>query len=516
MSRSAEQRATGARQEIERRREEARRRREAQQTARREAAERADARRRRFASLVAKERARSVRRWRIAMALLVSPIVAAVGLAVTATFVDRIPAPAELTLPESTTVYFADGKTPMAKLGSGEPDPAQVRRDERRGQAVDRRGRGPDVLDQRRASTSRGVLRAAWNNVTGGDTQGASTITQQYARVAAELKGVTYSRKLREAVIAWKLADKYAKEQILEFYLNTVPFGRGAYGIEAAAQAYLGKTANTNAPAAQQVTMAEAMVLVAMVKQPEPDPDDPEGQPGYDPTRSAMALAELAGRVGLRPRRPGRDRRRSPGRRPTRWSTRHTVQAVRRRRRASPAWTSRPAWSSTTCSASCARADQFRDKPTDYIQNGGFRIVTTIDKRAQDAAEAAADIRRDTAPAVDAGPAGQLAGRPGRGRAGHRPGAGLLRRQRRHRRRLRRLVLRRGRATRRGFGAASAGLVVQGVRPGRGAAPEHLAGLASGTRPPTKEFPQQRPDQRHRRPVRSATPAPPRASPTAR
>ena len=54
----------------------------------------------------------------------------------------------------------------------------------------------------------RSVIRAAWNNVTGGRTQGASTITQQYARVAADLKGVTYSRKLREAVIAWKMDRK--------------------------------------------------------------------------------------------------------------------------------------------------------------------------------------------------------------------------------------------------------------------------------------------------------------------
>src|SRR5439155_1222977 len=80
-----------------------------------------------------------------------------------------------------------------------------------------------------------------------GRAQGASTISQQYARIAADLKGVTYSRKVREAVMAWKLDKKYSKQQILEFYLNTVPFGRGAYGIEAAAQAFFGKTANRNA-----------------------------------------------------------------------------------------------------------------------------------------------------------------------------------------------------------------------------------------------------------------------------
>ena len=165
----------------------------------------------------------------------------------------------------------------------------------------------------------RGVMRAAWNNLTGGDTQGASTITQQYARIAADLKGVTYSRKLREAVIAWKLDDKYSKEEILEFYLNTVPFGRGAYGIEAAAQAFFGKTANTQRAAGRSRSRSpRRWCSSSMVKQPEPDPDDPEGSPGYDPTRSGRGQAELDRAVGLRPRRawspsgyldPGRGRR---------------------------------------------------------------------------------------------------------------------------------------------------------------------------------------------------------------
>jgi membrane peptidoglycan carboxypeptidase len=60
-----------------------------------------------------------------------------------------------------------------------------------------------------------GVMRAAWNNFTGGEQQGASTITQQYARVAFDLSGSTYSRKLREAVLAWKISDKLTKKQIL-------------------------------------------------------------------------------------------------------------------------------------------------------------------------------------------------------------------------------------------------------------------------------------------------------------
>ena len=59
----------------------------------------------------------------------------------------------------------------------------------------------------------RGIARAAWNNVTGGQTQGASTISQQYARHWAELTGVTYGRKLREAVIAMKLEQAVQQAQ---------------------------------------------------------------------------------------------------------------------------------------------------------------------------------------------------------------------------------------------------------------------------------------------------------------
>jgi len=141
-----------------------------------------------------------------------------------------------------------------------------------------------------------GVMRAAWNNFTGGAQQGGSTITQQYARVAFDLSGSTYSRKLREAVLAWKISDQLDKKQILEYYLNSVPFGRQTYGIEAAAQAFFGKTIKKTAKPEEQITVAEAMALVLMVKQPNPNPDNPKGEPGYDPTYSPEAEANSHGR----------------------------------------------------------------------------------------------------------------------------------------------------------------------------------------------------------------------------
>ena len=81
-------------------------------------------------------------------------------------------------------------------------------------------------------------MRAALSDLTGGDTQGGSGITQQYVKNAYLNNARTLTRKLKELMIAVKLSRKYSKDQILEFYLNTVYFGRGAYGIQAAAQAF--------------------------------------------------------------------------------------------------------------------------------------------------------------------------------------------------------------------------------------------------------------------------------------
>jgi len=201
---------------------------------------------------------KSRRRAWIAATVAIALVLGGVATTVGAYYFDSVPAPDQLDLPESTTVYYADGKTPMAKLGV---ENRTILRYDEMNDAVKQ---SIVAAEDRTFWTNKGidfwgVLRAAWNNVSGGQTQGASTITQQYARVAADLKGVTVSRKLREAVIAWKLQQRYSKPQILEFYLNTVPFGRGAYGIEAAAQAYFGKTADKTAPQESQVTVAEAM-----------------------------------------------------------------------------------------------------------------------------------------------------------------------------------------------------------------------------------------------------------------
>jgi membrane peptidoglycan carboxypeptidase len=91
--------------------------------------------------------------------------------------------------------------------------------------------------------------------------EGASTITQQLARLCFLNPEKTYTRKLQEAMLAASLETEYSKEQILELYLNKVYFGNGLYGAEAAALGYFGKHAS-------ELTVAEAALLAGLVKAP--------------------------------------------------------------------------------------------------------------------------------------------------------------------------------------------------------------------------------------------------------
>ena len=106
-----------------------------------------------------------------------------------------------------------------------------------------------------------GIARAVVSVVRGEDVVGGSTITQQYIKVLYLNQEKTLSRKFKEILLAAKMGNEMSKEEILGGYLNTVYFGRGAYGIEAAAQAYFGK------PAAK-LTDAQAIALTSIVNNP--------------------------------------------------------------------------------------------------------------------------------------------------------------------------------------------------------------------------------------------------------
>ncbi len=106
------------------------------------------------------------------------------------------------------------------------------------------------------------VLRAVFNNLRSGRrSQGGSTITQQVARALLLSPEKTYTRKLREAILAYRIDRLLAKENILYLYLNQIYLGEGAYGVEAAARTFFGKKA-------VQLNLAEISLLAGLPQAP--------------------------------------------------------------------------------------------------------------------------------------------------------------------------------------------------------------------------------------------------------
>lgn len=110
---------------------------------------------------------------------------------------------------------------------------------------------------------AQGILRAALALIknNGEKTQGASTITQQLARGVFLTTDKTYERKIKEIFIALELEKKYSKDKILEFYLNTIYFANGYYGLEAASRGYFSKSC-------QELTLGEITFLCAIPNNP--------------------------------------------------------------------------------------------------------------------------------------------------------------------------------------------------------------------------------------------------------
>ncbi len=106
------------------------------------------------------------------------------------------------------------------------------------------------------------ITRAVWGVITGNkEAGGGSTITQQFIKISILTSERTYTRKIKEWILALELERKYSKDEILGFYLNQIPYGSNAYGIEAAAQTYFGKTA-------KDLTLAESALLAALPQAP--------------------------------------------------------------------------------------------------------------------------------------------------------------------------------------------------------------------------------------------------------
>jgi len=198
--------------------------------------------------------------WRLILGLGVTGI--ALGLLALFAAVKLITVPPANTLAQAQTAifYYDDGKTEIGRIGTTNRISVALTQIPVITQhavlaAEDRQ------YYQHGGVSYRGIIRALINNLTGSAQQGGSTITQQYAKNAYLTQNRTFTRKLKELVLSIKLESTISKDKILEDYLNTIYFGRGAYGIETAANQYFGLDSN-------KLNVAQSAVLAAIIQAP--------------------------------------------------------------------------------------------------------------------------------------------------------------------------------------------------------------------------------------------------------
>ena len=160
----------------------------------------------------------------------------------------------------ATIVYYDDGRTELGRFAelNRVPEPADQVPAHVRDAVLAAEDR--DFYDNRGVSP-RGMLRALVNNARGGSMQGGSTITQQYVKNAHLTHERTLQRKAKEFVLALKVDQQLDKDEILANYLNGIYWGRNAYGLQAAAQAYFGKPVG-------RLTVSEGAFLAGIIQAP--------------------------------------------------------------------------------------------------------------------------------------------------------------------------------------------------------------------------------------------------------
>ena len=176
---------------------------------------------------------------------------------------------------QTTNVYYAGGKTKIGRFATQNRESIPLADMPKAMQdavvaAEDR------TFWTNRGIDPKGIIRAAFSNAKGGATQGASTITQQYVKILYLSQERTFKRKIKEAFLSLKIQQKKTKSEILEGYLNTIYFGRGAYGIQAAANAYFGIPA-------KQLDVAQSAMLASVLNSPNYLSPD-----GSDASRAAL------------------------------------------------------------------------------------------------------------------------------------------------------------------------------------------------------------------------------------
>ncbi len=203
-----------------------------------------------------------------------------------------------------------------------------------------------------------GTMRALFTDIKEGSAaQGGSTITQQYVKQAYVTDEKTLRRKVSEAMLARKLERKYTKDQILELYLNTIYFGEGAYGVEAASQTYFGKRA-------PMLTLPESALLAGLIQSPN----------GHSPSSNPEAA--------LRRRNIVLGLMRDQG---------YISEAQYQEAKATPIKLAKPKRAATKAPyfMEWVRSQLVAKYGEDAVYRGGLRVYTTLDPKMQAAAERA-------------------------------------------------------------------------------------------------------------------------------
>lgn len=300
---------------------------------------------------------------KIGLGVLALALLGVVGIGIAYAMTD-VPKPNERATQQASVLYYSDGKTVLdrvAQVNRESVDISKVPRDVQEAflAAEDRSFYENDGI------SPKGIGRAVWVTLRGGEQQGGSTITQQYVKNYYLTQDRTLSRKAKELLISVKIDNELSKDQILQDYLNTIYFGRNADGIQTAARAYFGKDIS-------KLDVSQGALLATVIR----------GPSLYDP------------RLGAEQREVAKDRWAYvlDGMLDEGWITQEE------RDDATFPWT-RPIATEQGASDDLGFVtEEVRDelrtrlKLTDaQISQGGFKIVTTIDKRAQDSARRAVE-----------------------------------------------------------------------------------------------------------------------------
>jgi membrane peptidoglycan carboxypeptidase len=192
-----------------------------------------------------------------------------------------VPTAEQTPLTQVATFTFADGTTPIATVRPENGNRVLVTLDR-----VPEHVREAVLSAEDRSFYSNpgfdlvGIGRAVYNQLTGG-SGGGSTVTQQYVKVSTGQDDFSLWRKYKEVILAVKITREQTKDEILENYLNTIYWGRGASGIQAAAQAYFGKNV-------EDLTISEGAMLAGAIQSP--SRWDPAKNPERSQERWAFVL----------------------------------------------------------------------------------------------------------------------------------------------------------------------------------------------------------------------------------